>query len=177
MFLLRHINYTKLKEQKANAITLMNLSFGIMSIVFVLKGFTNFSVLFLFLAALFDRFDGMVARKYNIESDFGKELDSLSDLISFGLAPALLVYEISLYQVPTVGAVLVVFYVLCGAIRLARYNVQEFDGAFYGIPITAAGTILTFLVLFANQLPVLFYAVVTTILMILMVSNIRIQKV
>lgn len=177
MFLLRRIDYTKLKAQKANAITLMNLSFGILSIVFVLKGFIHMSVLFIFLAALFDRFDGIVARKYNIESDFGKELDSLSDLVSFGLAPALLVYETSLNKVPTVGITLVIFFVLCGAIRLARYNVKEFDGAFYGVPITAAGTILTFFVIFSKQLPILFFAVITAILMVLMVSNVRVQKV
>ncbi|MDY0410325.1 CDP-diacylglycerol--serine O-phosphatidyltransferase [Virgibacillus soli] len=176
MFLIRRIDYTKIKAQMANFITLINLSFGAVAIITLLKGFVHMSILFIFLAALFDRFDGMVARKYNIESDFGKELDSLCDMVSFGVAPAMLIYQTSLDSIPGVGLSLVIIFILCGAVRLARYNVKEFDGAFYGIPITAAGVILTFCALFAEHLPILFYAILTTILAILMVSNIRIQK-
>lgn len=176
MFLIKNLDYTKIKSQMANIITLMNLGFGIIAIVSVVKGASHLSLLFIFLAAFFDRFDGMVARKYNIESDFGKELDSLCDLVSFGIAPGLLVYEASLTQLPTIGLTLVVLYILCGAIRLARYNVKEFDGSFYGIPITAAGIVMALSTLLANQLPIPVYAIITTVLAVLMVSNIRIPK-
>lgn len=176
MFLIRRIDYTKVKAQMANIITLMNLGFGIIAILSILKGNAHMSMLFIFLAAFSDRFDGMVARKLNIESDFGKELDSLCDLVSFGIAPGILVYEASLNNMPAVGMTIVILYILCGAIRLARFNVKEFDGAFFGIPITAAGIILTFFTMFAAHLPILFFAGITAVLMVLMVSNIRIPK-
>ncbi|WP_284140783.1 MULTISPECIES: CDP-diacylglycerol--serine O-phosphatidyltransferase [unclassified Virgibacillus] len=176
MFLIRRLDYTKIKAHLANAITLMNLSFGIIAILLILKGYAHMSLLFIFLAAFFDRFDGMVARKFHIESAFGKELDSLCDLVSFGVAPGLLIFQASLYKMPAVGLTIVTLYILCGAVRLARFNVKEFDGAFYGIPITAAGIILTFFSLFASSLPVSFFVVLTSILTVLMVSNVRIPK-
>ena len=79
-----YVEQSKVKAQLANAITLMNLSFGVVAIILIIKGLGHMSLLFIFLAALFDRFDGMVARHYNAESLFGKELDSLCDLVSFG---------------------------------------------------------------------------------------------
>jgi CDP-diacylglycerol--serine O-phosphatidyltransferase len=69
-----------------------------------------------------------------------------------------------------------VLYILCGAVRLARYNVKEFDGVFYGIPITAAGIVMILSSLLAPYLPVLFFAMLTALLMVLMVSNIRVVK-
>jgi CDP-diacylglycerol---serine O-phosphatidyltransferase len=176
LFLVKNFYYTKVKSQLANIITLMNLEFGIISIIFMVKGSLHLSLLFIFLAVFFDRFDGMIARKLNIESDFGKELDSLSDLVSFGVAPGLLVYMTILNQLPGVGLSLVILYILCGAIRLARYNVKEFDGTFYGIPITVAGFIMAFTLLFTSHLPILVYVITTSVLAILMVSNIRIPK-
>ncbi|MEN1967143.1 CDP-diacylglycerol--serine O-phosphatidyltransferase [Lentibacillus sp. N15] len=176
MFLSRRIDYTKSKAHLANGITLMNLSFGIIAIILISRGFGHMSLLFIALAALFDRFDGMIARKFDAVSDFGKELDSLCDLVSFGVAPALLIYQTVLYQIPGVGLTLTVLYILCGAIRLARFNVKEFDGAFFGIPITAAGLILILSALLIPFLPILFFAILISILMVLMVSNIRITK-
>ncbi|PWA12662.1 CDP-diacylglycerol--serine O-phosphatidyltransferase [Pueribacillus theae] len=177
MFLFRYIDYTKIKAQLANGITLLNLSFGIIAILIILKGYSHMSLLFIFLAALFDRFDGMVARKYNAESDFGKELDSLCDLVSFGVAPALLIYQTTLFEMPRIGMMLTILYILCGAIRLARYNVKEFDGVFYGIPITVAGVAMTLSSLLVPYLPILFFAILTALLTVLMVSNIRVAKV
>lgn len=177
MFLSRLFDYTKIKAQLANAITLMNLSFGIVAIVLITNNLAHMSLLFIFLAAFFDLFDGLVARKFNIESDFGKELDSLSDLVSFGVAPALLIYQGILYTVPGVGMTIMIMYILCGAIRLARFNVKEFDGAFYGIPITAAGIIMTLSSFLIPYFSVLFFAILTSVLMLLMVSNVRVPKI
>ncbi|MUK87475.1 CDP-diacylglycerol--serine O-phosphatidyltransferase [Ornithinibacillus sp. L9] len=178
MFLIRSMEHTKVKMRThaANSLTLLNISFGIIAIILVVRGYTHTSQLFIFLAAFSDRFDGMLARKLNTESDFGKQLDSLCDLVSFGIAPAILIYQTAFHNIPDIGLVFITVYILCGAIRLARFNVKEFDGAFYGIPITAAGIILTFFSFFVPILSVLFFGMITAILSILMVSNIRIPK-
>lgn len=176
MFLSRLIDYTKLKGQLANGITLMNLSFGILAVMSVVKDHHALALLFILLAASFDRFDGMVARKFNTESDFGKELDSLCDLVSFGVAPAILIYQSSLYQVPAGGLTLTVLFILCGAVRLAKFNVKEFDGVFYGVPITAAGVILSLCYFLLPYLNILFIVLIISILTILMVSPIKIAK-
>src|SRR5699024_3819508 len=114
--------------------------------------------------------------KFSTESDFGKELDSLCDLVSFGVAPALLIYHTVLYQVPAGGLALTVLFILCGAVRLARYNVKEFDGVFYGVPITAAGVILGLCYFLSPYLHILFFVFVISTLTVLMVSPIRIAK-
>ena len=177
MYLPGYFEQSKVKAQLANAITLMNLSFGVVAIILIIKGLGHMSLLFIFLAALFDRFDGMVARHYNAESLFGKELDSLCDLVSFGLAPALLIYETALYTTPWLGIIVTIFYVLTGAVRLARYNASEFDGVFYGVPITAAGVVMTLSFFLVPYMGSLFFVILTLIMSLLMISNIRIAKV
>jgi len=177
MFSPDYVEQSKVKAQLANAITLLNLSFGVVAIILIIKGLGHMSLLFIFLAALFDRFDGMVARHYNAESLFGKELDSLCDLVSFGLAPALLIYETTLHTTPWLGIIVTVFYVLAGAVRLARYNASEFDGAFYGVPITAAGVVMTLSFFLVPYVGPLFFAILMLIMSVLMISNIRIAKV
>lgn len=176
MFLTRIMDYTKIKLQIANGITLMNLSCGVLSIFFILKDHLQLSVLFIIAAAIFDRFDGLAARKFNSESSFGKELDSLCDLVSFGVAPALLFYEAVLYQVPSVGLILTILFIVCGAVRLARYNVKEFDGVFYGVPITACGCAMALSFFLIPFLPIVFFALLEGLFTILMVSNIKIAK-
>ena len=74
MFLPDYVEQSKVKAQLANAITFMNLSFGVVAIILIIKGLGHMSLLFIFLAALFDRFDGMVARHYNAESLLVKSL-------------------------------------------------------------------------------------------------------
>jgi len=177
MFLSREIYYTRIKGQLANMITLTNLGFGIIAIIFILKGLGHVSLVFIILAALFDRFDGMVARHFHTESDFGKELDSLCDLVSFGLAPALLIYVTAFSEMLWLGVIVTVFYVLAGAVRLARYNVSEFDGEFCGLPITVAGVVLALSYFIYPYLQDGFYLLLMLILTFLMVSNIRITKV
>lgn len=176
MFLTRLIDYTKIKAQLANGLTLMNLSFGIMAIIFILKGSLHMSLIFILLGALFDRFDGSVARHLNTESEFGKQLDSLCDLISFGVAPSLLIYHAVLFKVPVAGLAITILYILAGAVRLARYNVKEFDGSYCGLPITAAGVgvILSYFLL--PVLPIVFFVLFHSLLTVLMVAPIRIAK-
>src|SRR5438445_9523568 len=75
-------------------------------------------------ACIFDLLDGRLARLGGRESPFGREFDSIADIVSFGVAPALLVFKIVLYDLPSrIGWLIAVFYLLCGALRLARFNV------------------------------------------------------
>lgn len=146
---------------------------------------------FILLACIFDLFDGRVARLGGVDSPFGREFDSLADLISFGVAPAFLVHRVVLADVfvnhPQVGWFIASIYLLCGAFRLARFNVlaaQGYGGGkeFVGFPIpSAAGLVvsLTLLIIHLNEkerslgpwkyLP----AVVLVFLSIMMVSTVR----
>ncbi|MGM0752257.1 MAG: CDP-diacylglycerol--serine O-phosphatidyltransferase [Bacillota bacterium] len=178
MFLSEVVDQTfkKLKAQTANLITLSNLSLGGFAIISILHNQLNLSLLLIFVAALTDRFDGMVARRLNIESELGKQLDSMSDIISFGVAPALLLYTAVLNQYDFPGMFFTIFYIGCGAFRLARFNISENDGYFTGLPITVAGCLLTlcyFAIPFVSSVLILF---MTIILSILMVSPFTLKK-
>jgi CDP-diacylglycerol---serine O-phosphatidyltransferase len=167
----------KLKTQTANVITLTNLSLGGFAIVSGLNGNLRLSLLLIFIAALADRFDGMVARKFNIESELGKQLDSMSDIISFGIAPALLLYQGILQDFGGPGTFFTVFYIGCGAFRLARFNITEGNGYFTGLPITAAGCLVTLSFLAIPFLPPQTFIFIIIILSFLMVSSFKLKKV
>ncbi|MFC7783194.1 MULTISPECIES: CDP-diacylglycerol--serine O-phosphatidyltransferase [unclassified Rossellomorea] len=178
MFLSEVVDQTfkKLKAQTANLITLSNLSLGGFAIISILHNQLNLCLLLIFVAALTDRFDGMVARRLNIESELGKQLDSMSDIISFGVAPALLLYTAVLNQYDFPGMFFVIFYIGCGAFRLARFNISENDGYFTGLPITVAGCLLTlcyFAIPFVSGVLIL---CMTIILSILMISPFTLKK-
>ncbi|MCL6572230.1 MAG: CDP-diacylglycerol--serine O-phosphatidyltransferase [Bacillus sp. (in: Bacteria)] len=179
MFLLDVLDHSvkKLKAQTANVITLTNLSLGGFAIVLGLHGNLNLSLLLIFIAALADRFDGMVARKFNIESELGKQLDSMSDIISFGVAPALLLYQGILHEFGGPGSFFTVFYIACGAFRLARFNVTESNGYFTGLPITAAGCLVTLSFLAIPYIPSQIFIFIIIILSFLMVSTFKLSKV
>ena len=118
---------------------------------------------FILLACIFDLFDGRVARMGGVESPFGREFDSLADLVSFGVAPAFLVHRVVLKDVfvlyPELGWFIASIYLLCGAFRLARFNclaVQASGGGgeFLGFPIPSAAALvasLTLLVIHLNE--------------------------
>lgn len=124
----------------------------------------NFALGFILLACIFDLFDGRVARMGGVESPFGREFDSLADLISFGAAPAFLVHRVVLKDVfsnrPEIGWFIASIYLICGAFRLARFNciaAQSKGGGgseFLGFPIpSAAGLVasLTLLIIRLNE--------------------------
>ncbi|MDP4083431.1 MAG: CDP-diacylglycerol--serine O-phosphatidyltransferase [Bacillota bacterium] len=179
MFLLEVFDQTlkKLKSQTANLITLTNLSVGGFAIVFGIHGNLRLSLLLIFVAALADRFDGMAARKFNIESDLGKQLDSMSDIISFGVAPALLLYQGILHEFGGPGSFFTVFYIGCGAFRLARFNITESNGYFTGLPITAAGCLATLSFLAIPYWPSQVFAFIMIILSLLMVAPFKLKKI
>jgi CDP-diacylglycerol--serine O-phosphatidyltransferase len=179
MFLLDVFDQTikKLKSQTANLITLANLTLGGFAIVFGINGNLRLSLLLIFVAALADRFDGMVARKFHIESDLGKQLDSMGDIISFGVAPALLLYQGILHEFGGPGTFFTVLYIACGAFRLARFNITESNGYFTGVPITVAGCIATLSYLAIPYVPSQTFLFIMIILSFLMVSTLKLKKV
>lgn len=138
----------------------------------------------IFFGMFFDMFDGRVARLTKTQSDFGVQLDSLADLVSFGAAPGVLLYRWTLVDLEFVGVFIAFVYVACGALRLARFNVlaAREPGSlkyFVGLPIPlAAGTVVSLVMSsypFERPTPggVVGVAVVTLMLGALMVSNVR----
>ena len=128
-----------------NLITLMSLIAGISSIKFSIQTNWKLAVLMIMLAAFFDFFDGWMARKLKKSSQFGAELDSLSDFISFGLAPSLLINLCFTHELGRIGWVISLFYIVCAALRLARFNIEnmkEQSKVFYGIPSPAAAGVI-----------------------------------
>ncbi|QCR32962.1 CDP-diacylglycerol--serine O-phosphatidyltransferase [Lysinibacillus sp. SGAir0095] len=179
MFIIHMVDSTikKIKSHAANLITLCNLSFGGASIMATINEAYSYSVLFIFIAAFLDRYDGKVARKFNQESELGKQLDSMGDIISFGVAPALLMYECILHEFGMIGIIFTILYMACGAFRLARFNVSEATGYFIGLPITAAGTFLTFSYFLIPVVGQQFYLFLFPLLSILMVCTLTLKKV
>ena len=165
-----------------NLITLMSLIAGISSIKFSIHANWKLAVLMIMLAAFFDFFDGWMARKLKKSSQFGAELDSLSDFISFGLAPSLLINLCFTHELGRIGWVISLFYIVCAALRLARFNIEnmkEQSKVFYGIPSpAAAGVIMIPLYLnFIDQVQFtinypLICAVLTTFAGIMMISRV-----
>ncbi|MBM7867291.1 CDP-diacylglycerol--serine O-phosphatidyltransferase [Heliobacterium gestii] len=160
-----------------NAFTLTNLLLGILSIVYTMDQNYMMSAIMILLAAVLDGMDGRVARKLEVSSAFGKELDSLSDLVSFGVAPAILVYAAHLEEpYHYVGLAIAIVFALCGAVRLARFNVLNITTHFLGIPITVAGPLMALFSLAGARLPVLFFPIAMLLLAGLMVSNLKVPK-
>lgn len=167
----------RLRSQTANVLTITNLSLGGIAILVNLNGQLNLSLLFIFIAALADRFDGLVARRLNIESELGKQLDSMSDIVSFGIAPALLLYQGSLQMFGFPGMFFTILFIGCGAFRLARFNITDSNGYFTGLPITAAGCLLTLSFLGIHFLPPYSFLFIILILSILMIASFKLKKI
>lgn len=149
-----------------NFITLVSLSCGISALKFAFQENWNSAVLMILLAAFFDFFDGWLARKLKKSSQFGAELDSLSDFISFGVSPAVLLYLWSIQEFERVGWVFCLFYIICAALRLARFNIENLNSpstTFYGIPSPAAAGLLLIPFFFNFIFPELFLEYYTII--------------
>jgi CDP-diacylglycerol---serine O-phosphatidyltransferase len=136
--------------------TALNMVFGFLCIIFSSKGEFLLASYFIIFAAVCDSLDGVVARLTKSSSKFGVELDSLADMVSFGVAPSALLYYIYFVNLGTWGIILSILPMLFGAMRLARFNVQlvGFDKEyFHGIPIpSAAMTICSYVILFKDEI-------------------------
>jgi CDP-diacylglycerol--serine O-phosphatidyltransferase len=164
-----------------NLFTAMNMFCGFLSIINSSQGNFNYAAWLIFVAVLFDALDGMVARLTNSSSELGVELDSLSDIVSFGAAPSFLLYKTYFFQLDAMGIILCSLPLIVGGFRLARFNIQlvGFEKSFFiGLPIpSAALTIASFVLAFYDEgfkspfsdaiIPMVF------ILSYLMISNIR----
>jgi CDP-diacylglycerol--serine O-phosphatidyltransferase len=134
----------------ADIFTIGNLCCGILSILLAIDGFFDLSALLLFLAVVLDVFDGKIAGLMHQKNLFGKQIDSMSDLVSFGVAPALLFYSLS--SPGTLGIIVALLFVVCGMLRLARYNISE-EAGFEGVPITVNGVLFPVLFLLFSSFP------------------------
>lgn len=137
-----------IKGSLPNVLTSINMSLGVIAILFAVNSGENLNMIYaasilIIVAALTDRFDGKVARMLDCTSELGKELDSLADLISFGLAPAIITWKICFMSIGIPGYIVTLIYPIAGAYRLARFNVTTFDKYYRGIPITIAGAFLS----------------------------------
>ncbi|SHJ87570.1 CDP-diacylglycerol--serine O-phosphatidyltransferase [Clostridium cavendishii DSM 21758] len=171
------------KSSIPNIFTYINLSFGILSIVATYENQFFFAALFIICAALVDRYDGRVARFLNVSSDLGKELDSLADLVSFGVAPAVLTFiSYGFKEVGILGYALMLIFPICGAFRLARFNSTEFDGSFRGVPITIAGSVIAAFDLITTKMgivagkPTIWPILLMILFSYLMVSKLELKK-
>ena len=128
--------------------TLVGVCIGLSSIKFAFDGKFELSIIAILVAAIIDGLDGRIARLIKGTSQVGKELDSLTDVISFGVAPAFIMYFWSLNQLGRIGWLICLIYVVCVALRLARFNVSSNadpswrDNFFEGIPSPAGGVLV-----------------------------------
>ena len=131
-----------------NMLTLIGVCIGLTSIRFALDEKFEFAIIAIIFAALFDWLDGRIARLIKGTSEVGKELDSLADVISFGVAPAFIMYFWTLSSLGRLGWLLCLIYVICVALRLARFNVHSNQGPswkdnfFEGVPSPAGGILV-----------------------------------
>ena len=135
--------------------TVLNIFCGFRAIVETAQGEYILASWFIVMAALFDTFDGLMARITKSYSDFGVEFDSLSDVVSFGVAPSFLVYGVHLHKLEGLGMIISAMPMVFGALRLARFNAQlvGYDKDFFkGLPIPAAAvTICSFIQTFYRE--------------------------
>lgn len=164
-----------LKKSLPNVFTILNLFLGIVAIILVYTEEPSLAAILVIVAMLMDGLDGRVARALNAQSEFGKELDSLSDVISFGVAPAFIMYVVAFSDLnPPTAWITTALFPICGAMRLARFNVVEAPpGYFVGLPIPAAGGLLCTLALFHQELPPYILVGGSILLSLLMVSSIK----
>lgn len=179
--------------------TLGNLGLGLYSLICIISYRFSAASWAVLGAVILDTFDGSIARFTRTSSKFGVEIDSFADLISFGIAPALLMHQLILHNYGRLGFILTLFYIICGVLRLARFNLRSFDGVegsgyFVGLPIPAAAGILVSMVilyemieeeitaktipLVMKNIPLLFKVVplVMFILSLLMISGLQYTK-
>lgn len=130
--------------------TLLNLAFGFLCMVLTVQGNLRLAPLMIGASLLADGLDGRLARLFGADGEFGRELDSLADVVSFGAAPALLAYVAGLHKLGFMGLLIAMIFPMCGALRLARFNIIKTSGFFMGVPITAAGTLVASMIWYAE---------------------------
>ena len=168
----------------ANFLTSLSLVCGFASIIFSLENHFTFASWAIILSVFFDGLDGQIARRNPLPSEFGKELDSLVDVISFGIAPSVLGYIYIYHHFYLLATLALFIYLFSSVMRLAKYNITQKDelvNYFYGLPTTVSGGILaSFILIYRRRgmvelpqyLPVIFLIMVL-VLAFLMVSRLK----
>lgn len=170
-----------MKRLLPNACTAANLFFGMLSILATYEGNFFYASIFILAALIADGLDGRVARALNVSSEFGKEMDSLCDLGSFGIAPAFLAYAFCMSNYGLLGKAAAIIFALCGMWRLARFNVNTnvVHGFFMGLAIPAGGCIVATTTLLFLEMGIhpekfgLVYPITVIIIGYLMVSHVH----
>jgi CDP-diacylglycerol---serine O-phosphatidyltransferase len=161
--------------------TMLNLLFGFISILHSVHGEYQAAAWFIILAAVSDALDGKMARLTGTADRLGIELDSMADAVSFGAAPALLVHQAQLQNVPVFGFIFAFLFLSAGVWRLARFNAEHASDrthGYFGLPITASGVTLSSFVLFQSKimdLPLAAWMILPVFLAALMVSAVNYQ--
>lgn len=165
-----------------NTLTLCSMFFGFFSILNTIKGEYVIASWAIVIATFFDGLDGWIARLTHSTTKFGIELDSLSDLVAFGVAPSILVFKWDLINFGRAGWAAAFLFLACGALRLARYNIQmgsTESKSFTGMPIPGAAIVVSAIVIFYHEIwgdiprKNLIILFITVLLSILMVSTLR----
>lgn len=152
------MNSNRLSFFLPNTFTALNLACGFAAVVFAIRGEFYKSCMLLILGGIFDSVDGRIARLTGTQSSFGEQFDSMSDVVSFGVAPAFLMYMHSLHQLGRVGIVASFVYLLCGALRLARFNanIDRVDSNFFqGLPIPGAAIAVIGFIFLSSDYPII----------------------
>ena len=144
-----------LKAQLPNFITLLNLLSGVLGILWVLEGQPLYAAYFVILSATFDFFDGFAARWLKVQSDMGKELDSLADVVSFGVLPGILLYSLTKSQTEASFLPYCTLIIpMLSAYRLAKFNLDTRQSdRFIGLPTPASALLLTTIPYLAARWP------------------------
>jgi len=146
---------------------------GFSAVLLAFSGKPGLAAAAIIVAVVLDAIDGLIARKYQATHDLGKHLDSLADFLSFGVAPAILTWTIFGNTAPGIAFPLLLF-VLCGGLRLARFNCLSTPGPYFGMPITANGIVLP--MLFDLGAPMAGFTIWLILSAALMVWNRKIEK-
>lgn len=170
-----------MKHLLPNMCTAANLFFGMLSILATYEGNFVHASIFIIFALIADGLDGRIARALNATSELGKEMDSLCDLGSFGIAPAFLAYAFCMHNFGTLGKAAAIIFALCGMWRLARFNVNTgiVHGFFMGLAIPAGGCIVATTTLLFKAMGIhpeqfgLVYPITVIIVAYLMVSHVH----
>lgn len=158
-----------------NSISSLSLILGIVSIFKSVEGDFYWAAILIILAVVADSMDGRAARLLGVSGEFGKELDSLCDVCSFGVAPAIMIYLYGLSDMGLTGQVIAACFTIGGAMRLARFNINTANvkGYFQGMPIPAGGCCLATYVLSGYQWSSCYVAVLTFAIALIMYSNVK----
>ncbi len=161
-----------MRLKTADFLTLLNAASGLIAIFLVMSDRVMYAPIFIIIGAVMDFFDGKIARKSKKQSPIGLHIDSLADIITFGVAPVVLGYAIINTSFAVIGFIV---YLLCGLLRLARHNAINDKKAYHGLPIPSAAIIIC--IIYYSGVPALFYHYIYILLAVLMISGFKIKRI